>query len=103
MREIVQIINYVDLPANIQDKIQDYAGFSNNCYLEYMHTLEDVEWSLGESALMDYHLHELDVGSFKGTYEEFIKEYDLELARWIGQQPDIDMTGIGLILISVCY
>ncbi len=93
----VVIIDWHKLPRNVKEEISESHSFGNDRYLRHYSeldtgsTMEDV---------VDYHKEQVETNEYKGSLEDFIRDYGLELDVWLMSQ-HIDMTGIDDILIEV--
>lgn len=99
MIEKVLIIRWVDLPNEVKSDIADNENFHNDCFLEIDSEFEPRDLDL--SAIKSYWQDQKKTNNFKGTFEGFVKKYNLKFEMWlIEQKLDLD---VDRILVKVCW
>lgn len=104
----VLLIEFIQMPRELQDVIVGWVGFSNDCLIpvrsEFSPIAGEDRWSsnLSRANLEEYWKQQ----NFEGTLEEFIVDYGLQVDYWLIQQVEagkLDLEGIDDILINVCW
>jgi hypothetical protein len=105
----VLIIDWNNCPENVQEVIKGYHAFQNDCYLDflsefnYIHSGEtDLSKQLTRANIEEYWQDQKKINGFKGSFEEFVKEYGLQIEMWLLDQ-DLDLTGVEKILFKICW
>lgn len=96
------IVEWVDFPRNIKDIVADWHGFHNDCIVPLRSDFTAKDFREGMKCIENYWKDQSDNNDFKGTLQEFIKEYGLDFEIWFIKQK-FDLTDVDEILIKVCW
>ena len=109
----VLILDYLQLPKLLQDRVAGWCGFHNDCLLpcrsEFSPNGEETwETSLTSKQVADYHRDQANnkYNPFTGSLADFITEYRLEFEVWLIEQIEsgnINVRNIEAIYINISW
>jgi hypothetical protein len=96
----VFILDLCELPIEVRNCVKKWLGFHNDTYLPVRSEFDPESWSKGMSEVEAYWKDQKECRNYKGSLEDFIKDYALEFDIWFIQQ-NFDLTGIDQVLVDV--
>ncbi len=109
------IIEFTQLPKELQKKIQGWCGFHNDCLLPFRtefypvcgdQGIESWETSLTSKQIDIYHQNQIADNTYVGDKTQFIKDYGLEVEIWLIEKlekGEINLAGVEEILFNICW
>jgi len=98
------ILEWRKLPEALKKDVADRERFGNDILLK-MHS-EFKPRELSEAALRSYYDGQVartdEYATFRGSYEEFIEEYGLQMEVWLVEQ-GFDLADVDEVLINVSW
>lgn len=101
------LLNFLDLPKEMQQVIKERHSFRNDIYLEFISEFSPENgqtWAsvLTEQSIVAYWTDQVKYNGYKYDLEHFITDYGLAFEKWL-LTLDPSLLNVELILIRVCW
>jgi hypothetical protein len=102
VKKVAYVLDWLDLPEPIKEQVADWHAFANDVYLKMGGEFKPRDLAKGMVVIEAYYKDQCRSNGFKGTLEDFIKDYGLEFEVWVIHQ-GFPLDDVDILLVSVCW